>query len=317
MENLNISVVIPAYNAAPYIEKAVLSALQFSEVKEVIIVEDCSTDNTLQECIKLEKQHPRVHLYRHEDRKNHGDSVTRNLGIEKANCDFIAFLDADDYYLPNRFDAEKKLFTNPKIDGVFGAIGTDFISEKGKQDYIDKFGENFLCTVNYPAEGREIFYKMIAEPSTFGHSFSMIALTVRKSALENPKLRMPPQLTISQDKEFIIRLAFHRHLKTGIIDKPVANRTAHESNSITKIKNYSVSHFTHNAKLYKSLYLWSIKQNELSMETKKFFKLKYLSNLIASKAGIKKYMLFAGYTLINPTLLKTRYRYFALKHNKH
>lgn len=316
MEELNISVVIPTYNAAPYIEKAVLSALQFPEVKEVIIVEDCSTDNTLEECEKLQELHERVKLFQHEDRKNHGDSITRNLGIEKANCEFVAFLDADDYYLPNRFDAEKKIFEDRKVDGVFGAIGTDFINEKGKKDYIAKFGENFLCTVNFPAEGREIFYNMIAEPSTFGHSFSMIALTLRRSALENPTLRMPPKLTISQDKEFIIRLAFHKYLKTGIIDRPIANRTAHETNSITKIKNHSVSHFNHNAKLYYSLYMWSLKQHEISKEIKEFFRVKYLSNRIAATKGIKKYLIFLRHLPANPQLLRTRYRYYALRQHE-
>lgn len=312
---MNISVIIPAYNAEKYIEKAVVSALQFSEVKEVIIVEDASTDDTLQECRKLAKCHDRIRLFQHEDLNNHGDSVTRNLGIEKASCEFIAFLDADDYYLSNRFDAEKILFQDPKIDGVFGAIGTDFINEKGKQDYVAKFGENFLCTVNYPAEGKDIFFNMVAEPNSFGSSFSMIALTVRKSALENPKLRMPPNLRIAQDKEFIIRLAYHRYLKTGIIDIPVANRTAHESNSITKIKNHTRNAFNHQALLYKSLYDWAKKEHKFPLNVKRLFKLKYLSAKTASNTGLNKYLNFARYALTNPELLKTRYRYFALRSN--
>lgn len=312
---MNISVVIPAYNAEKYIEKAVASALKFSEVKEVIIVEDASTDDTLKKCRKLAERHERIRLFQHEDLKNHGDSVTRNLGIDKASGDFIAFLDADDYYLDNRFDAEKILFQDPEVDGVFGAIGTDFINEKGKQDYIAKFGENFLCTVNYPAEGKDIFFNLVAEPNTFGSSFSMIALTVRKSALENPTLRMPPNLTIAQDKEFIIRLAYHRNLKTGIINIPIANRTAHESNSITKIKNYTCNAFNHQAKLYKSLYDWSKKENKFPLHVKKLFKLRYLSAKTASDTGLCKYLSFARYALTNPELLKTRYRYFALRKN--
>jgi len=313
---MNISVIIPAYNAEKYIEKAVVSALQFSEVKEVIIVEDASTDDTLKECRKLKEHYEKVYLYQHDDLKNHGDSVTRNLGIEKASCEFIAFLDADDYYLSNRFDAEKILFQDSKIDGVFGAIGTDFINKKGKQDYINKFGENFLCTVNFPAEGKDIFFNMVAEPNSFGSSFSMISLTVRKSALENPKLRMPPDLRIHQDKEFIIRLAYHKHLKTGIINIPIANRTAHDSNSITKIKNYSRNAFNHQALLYKSLYDWAKKEHNFPVYVKELFKLKYLSAKIASVSGLKKYIFFAGYTMCNPSLAKTRYRYFALKNNR-
>lgn len=313
---MNISVVIPTYNAEPYIEKAVASALQFSEVKEVIIVEDASTDDTLKKCRALANRYDRVHLYQHEDGKNHGDSVSRNMGIEKATCEFIAFLDADDYYLSNRFDAEKVLFQDFKVDGVFGGIGTDFINEKGKKDYIDKFGENFMCTVQFAAEGRDVFFNMVEEPNRFGSSFSMIALTVRKSALENPKLRMPPNLKISQDKEFIIRLAYHKHLKTGIINQPVANRSAHDSNSITKIKNHTRNAFKHQSLLYGSLYKWAKNQENFPLQVQKLFKYKYLSSKIASQIGFAKYINFARYAIINPELLRTRYRYFAIRNNE-
>lgn len=312
---MNISVVIPTYNAEPYIEKAVASALQFSEVKEVIIVEDASTDDTLKKCKELAKLHNRVHLYQHEDGKNHGDSISRNMGIEKATCEFIAFLDADDYYLSNRFDAEKVLFQDSKVDGIFGAIGTDFINEKGKQDYIEKFGENFMCTVQFAAEGKDVFYNLVEEPNKFGSSFSMIALTVRRAALENPKIRMPPNLKIAQDKEFIIRLAYHKHLKTGIIDKPVANRSAHESNSITRVKNHSINAFNHQSLLYESLYNWARNQKCFPVQVKKLFKHKYLSAKVASASGFRKFYLFTVYVISNPQLLKTRYRYYALKNN--
>lgn len=312
---MEISVVIPTYNAEEFIEKAVESALQFDFVKEVIIVEDASTDGTLAKCRSIDAKHPRVKLFQHPDKKNYGDSVTRNLGIEKAQYEYIAFLDADDYYLPNRFDAELELFKDPEIEGVFGAIGTDFVTENGRKQYIEKFGENFLCTVFFPAEGREIFYHLITEPNFFGSSFSMIALTVKKSALENPKIRMQDHLTIAQDKEFIIRLAYHAHLKTGIIDKPVAMRTAHDSNTITKIKNYSIKYHQKNALLYESLFKWARKQKEMPKEPKVFFKMKFLSSKIAALSGIRKYASFIYHAPGNPQLLKTRYRYFALKNN--
>ncbi|AZI21924.1 glycosyltransferase family 2 protein [Chryseobacterium taklimakanense] len=313
---MNISVIIPVYNAEKYIKKAVASVLQFQEVTEVLLIDDGSKDKSLEICSSLSQNHPEIKVLTHSNNQNRGVSASRNLGIENATQEFITFLDADDYWLPNRFDAERVIFKDPKVDGVFGALSTEFISEQGKAEYLNKFGDHGLTTVKFAAEGKEIFHNLVAEPNTFGSFFSLIALTIRKTAVSNPTLRLSPQLTIGEDKEFIIRLAYHKHLKTGIIDKPVANRTAHESNSITKIKNYSVSHFTHNAKLYKSLYLWSIKQNELSMETKKFFKLKYLSNLIAATQGLKKYLIFLRHLSSNLQLLKTRYRYYALQQHK-
>jgi len=103
-----VSVVIPAYNAEKLIIKAVESALQFKEVDEVLLVEDGSSDNTLDICKQLGNEYHKVKVYHHLNGINKGAGASRNLGIKKAANDYIAFLDADDYFLPNRFDAEKK-----------------------------------------------------------------------------------------------------------------------------------------------------------------------------------------------------------------
>ncbi|WP_228442012.1 glycosyltransferase family 2 protein [Chryseobacterium nematophagum] len=111
---MKISVIIPVYNAEKYVQQAVESALQFEKVYEVILVEDGSPDNVLSVCERLRDQYPRVKLFQHADKKNHGAGASRNLGIANASGDFIAFLDADDYYLSNRFDAEKNFLLVPK-----------------------------------------------------------------------------------------------------------------------------------------------------------------------------------------------------------
>src|SRR6187401_917604 len=107
---MDISVIIPVFKAEKHIRKAVESALQFDEVKEVILIEDGSPDNSLSVCIALCKEFPRVKLFRHTDEKNHGAGASRNLGLSNASCNFIAFLDADDYFLSNRFDTEQEIF---------------------------------------------------------------------------------------------------------------------------------------------------------------------------------------------------------------
>lgn len=312
---MTITAIIPVYNAAAFIEKAVESVLQFPEVKEILLVEDGSKDNSFVICQKLAEKYEIVKVITHPDHENRGVSASRNLGIENATQEFITFLDADDYWLPNRFDAEREIFKDQKIDGVFGAIDAEFIGENGKHNYIKKFGENTLCTVQFRAEGKEIFFNLIQEPNRFGSFFSMIALTIKKKSLEKNKLRINENLTLMEDKEFIIRLAYHTYLKTGIIDQGVAIRTAHDSNSIMSLQNNSRNFFYHNSKLYKSLLVWGQKQNNFPSESLKYFKLKYLSSAIAAKTGIKKYLSFIMLVLFNPELLKTRYRYFALKNN--
>ncbi len=310
--NLNISVIIPVYNASGFLRKSVDSALQFEEVKEIVLVEDCSTDNSLEICKDMVSQNPKVKLFQHSDQRNHGAGATRNLGIEKSTGDFISFLDADDYYLSNRFDAEKEIFNDPKIDGVFGAIGVDYLTEKGKQEYQIKFNSSPLTTVNYPAEGEEIFKGLLGlTPKTFGTFFHLNALTIRKSALERTKLRFNVNLRVHQDSDFNLKLAYHCYLKSGIIDKAIAMRGIHDDNRITKIKPYSAKFYKNSLLYNESVYLWS-KSNSLNKEYAKKIKLEYLSFKIANQKGLKKWFSFALTALQNPDFLKTRYRFHAL-----
>lgn len=311
---LNISVIIPVYNAAEFLEKAVNSALHFDEVSEIILVEDRSTDHSLDVCKKMILKSYKIKLFQHPDKGNHGAAESRNLGIEKSTGDFIAFLDADDYYLPNRFDAEKEILKDSKIDGVFGAIGVEYITEKGKQEFQQKFKESNLTTVNYPAEGEEVFRGLLGLTSkTFGSFFHLNTLTVKKSALDKANLRFNVNLRVHQDSDFNLKLAYLCYLKTGIINKPISVRGVHNDNRITKIKPYSVQFYNNIYKLYSSLYFWSKSFPKMDKKAIEVIKLRYASFKIARMKGMKKYLYFAYFTITSPVFAKTEYRFHALK----
>ena len=178
---MKISVITPVYNAEKYVTQAVESALQFEEVYEVILIEDQSPDNALEICKKLAEKYDRVKLFQHPDKGNHGAGKTRNLGLEKATGDFIAFLDADDYYLPNRFDAEKELFKDPKVEGVYGALGVHYYSEKAKEQYYSLFKDN-LTTVYKKHDPRDVFPGQLNMRGSFG-LFSIDCLTIRRESM--------------------------------------------------------------------------------------------------------------------------------------
>ncbi len=99
--------IIPAYNCDKFIDKAINSALKQPEVTEVILVNDGSTDNTLKIVETLQKTSKKIKIYHHKNEVNKGRSASRNLGIKNAKGNYIAFLDADDYYLNNRFFNDK------------------------------------------------------------------------------------------------------------------------------------------------------------------------------------------------------------------
>ncbi len=312
---MNISVIIPIYNASEYIQKAVDSVLQFEDVKELLLIDDGSTDGSVEICRAISENHRRATFLQHPDKKNHGVSATRNLGIDFASQEFITFLDADDYYLPNRFDAEKKYFQDPEIDGVFGALSTEFITEKGKEEYMEKFLTDGLTTVRQHGEGEEVFMGLSEVNRDFGTFFSMIALTVRKDILDKNNLRLNEKLKIGEDKEFIVKLSYYAYLKSGLIHEPVAVRTGHEQNTITKIKNNSQSFFHHQYLMYESLYKWALQKNDIPEAATELFKYRFMFSKIASKSGLSKYAAFIKYAIFNPKLFKTRYRYYALREN--
>lgn len=309
---LNVSVIIPVYNAAQFLEKSVQSALQFEEVREILLIEDASTDQSLSICKKLITEDSRIKLYQHPDKGNHGAGATRNLGLQKAQSEFISFLDADDYYLPNRFDAEKTLFNDSDIEGVFGAIGVEYLSEKGKEEFQDKFKNTTLTTVNYHAEGEDVFKGLLSlTAKPFGTFFHLNTLTIRKSALQKHDLKFNEKLRVHQDSDFIIKLAYLCHLKSGIIDKAIATRGVHDDNRITKIKPYSKKFYQNNWLLHQSLYEWSTTKKLNSVYSKRI-QLNYLSFTIANKKGFNKYFSYFINCMKYPELLKTRYRFHAL-----
>ena len=78
---LNISVIMPVYNAASFLRKAVESAVELNGVKEIILIEDGSTDHSLEICMELSSLFDKVKLFQHPDKGNHGAGASRNLGL--------------------------------------------------------------------------------------------------------------------------------------------------------------------------------------------------------------------------------------------
>ncbi len=306
---LKISVIIPVYKAEAFLKKAVESALQHDEVTEILLIEDASPDNSLQICEELVAKFEKVKLFQHPDKGNHGAGASRNLGLEKASQEFVAFLDADDYYLPNRFEAEKEIFKNEKIEGVFGAIGTEFLSEKGKIEFQEKFKNTELTTVNFAAEGEEVFKGLLGlTPKIFGSFFHLNALTIRNESLKKNQLKFNENLRVHQDSDFIIKLSFLTHLKSGIIDKAVAIRGVHDDNRITKIVRYSAKYNERQFLLWKSLFEWSKTQN-LQSDAREKISLQYKAFDLSLKKGLSKYLLILLNIIKNPKILQSRYRF--------
>lgn len=113
-----VSVVIPSYNREATIERAVKSVLdQTYKDIEVIVVDDCSTDNTGKIVENMIKADNRVRYYKLE--KNSGACVARNKGIDLAQGEYIAFQDSDDEWLPKKLELQIDAMKENKADICF------------------------------------------------------------------------------------------------------------------------------------------------------------------------------------------------------
>lgn len=294
---MKISVIIPVYNAEKYVTKAVESALRFDEVFEVILVEDQSPDKALDVCKTLAKKHDRVKLFQHPDKGNHGAGESRNVGMRNATGNFLAFLDADDFYLPNRFDAEKELFKNPKVEGVYGAIGVHYYSEKAKEQYFPIFG-NRLTTVYKKHAPKDVFRGQLGMNGSFG-LFSVDALTIRKSALEKLKPWMKTHLRLHQDTEFLFRLSFYCDLYPGILDEAIAMRGVHEENRITKVDSRQIKPASTKVLLWKEINNWAENEPDISKDIKIHIRRMHRSFEIANSPFFKKWAMIFKYLLVD------------------
>ena len=127
-----VSVIIPNYNYGRFLAEAIESALnQTYEPHEIIVVDDGSTDESRE---ILEKYGDRIRVHY---QKNEGVGAARNMGAEMATGDILAFLDADDYWSPQKLEKQlAELLSDPTIGLVH--CGLQYVDDKGE------LGEEYL-----------------------------------------------------------------------------------------------------------------------------------------------------------------------------
>lgn len=285
LEN-NISVIIPVFNAASYITKAVESALIQPEVAEVLLIEDSSKDNSLALCKVLQEKHEIVKLFTHPGNVNKGAGLSRNLGIANARFDYIAFLDADDYFLPNRFEAEREIFKKkPNTDGVYGALGFHFYSEKEKSKFPElKMGS--LTTMPGKVEPRELFLSLLWLHSEVNGHFSIDTLTLKRNVFFG-KTPLFNDLELCEDTAFILQLALNCVIEPGILNRAVCMRGVHGKNRTTKDSENSQSMLL----VWNYMYQWSLQENQ-NKHLQKFCEAKLGAEKIKHAKWVSAFQLF-------------------------
>jgi len=150
-----VSVVIPAFNADQWISKTLESACSQSYAKlEIIVVNDGSTDQTVDQVISAAVNDPRIHLV---NQANNGVGRARNRGVEEAQGSLIAFLDADDLWHPDKILKQVNCFLQHKANRL--PVGMVYC---GSQT-IDKNGDVIRAQISSDQPTGQVFEKLLNE----------------------------------------------------------------------------------------------------------------------------------------------------------
>lgn len=233
MQAMNrISVIMPTYNCANYIQEAINSILtQTLQPEEIIVVDDGSTDNTASIIASIKDD--RIKYLK---QKNSGVSSARNMGLNNAIGDFIAFLDADDKWRPTMLEEQASILNNhPEI--VFSFTNFVRFSDLTGEVFIDQF--SFYPEINKiskasTTEGsitvvkEDAFCTLIKFGEIPGYTQSIM---YRRDAISN--IRFNCDLRICEDAEFTLRVSTKG--KIAFNSKVLLDVRRHSSNATADI----------------------------------------------------------------------------------
>ena len=296
---MEVSVIIPVFNAEKFIERAVNSALKQPETSEVLLIDDGSTDGSIEICQQFASEYEKVIFFQHPDKCNHGSAVTRNVGIEYANHEFIAFLDADDYYAENRFAATEKVFrNNDKVDAVFEQVLRYKRSHSGdgsvKKTHIYKMSNRF--------QANHLFEVIVTSDMPVIH---LNGLTIKKEALSKIGL-FDAKLKQVEDTDFFWLISDKLCLQKGEQNKIVAFSEIHADNKTHRLSEVLNMRYLLYKKWFLRIHLnnWSVLVNRIFTNNYMYYHplMKPFQNIGLMRVALKIIML-SFWILRQPKLL--------------
>ena len=277
--NRKISVIIPNYNNEAHIKKTVLSILNNTYKNlEVIVVDDCSTDRSMNILLQSFGNNGRVKIY--STQVNSGTYYCRNLGILMSSGYYIGFVDGDDYVLPEKYEYEIKKLEELNQDKInYWGYGTGF-NRIFYEDNIDNIIE--IKKSNYY---NYIFYRKLYNKVGYYHDnrFGADSEFIKRLGINKYK--------IYQDKHEVFYNAYTTIGKnlTQIYSAEVRREYIKHCVETIRNKNYIVmalldgDNFIRDVKYYKNNQLKYMKKKEISTQTDNNILFEELYNQIISK----------------------------------
>jgi glycosyltransferase involved in cell wall biosynthesis len=206
-----VSVVIPTFNGAHFLEETIGSVLRQDYPSfEILVVDDGSTDKT-QEVLASFGERVTVILGSHQ-----GVAAARNLALDRARGEYVAFLDYDDIWVAGKLKRQVEML----ISGPFDFVYTD----------AEEFNSAGVIHASFFSN-----FPLLREPGRVVESLTdrSIPLTstvvVRRELLERFRLRFNPQAVVAEDVGFFLEIAA-RGGRFGVIPEQLTRRRLHDSN---------------------------------------------------------------------------------------
>jgi glycosyltransferase involved in cell wall biosynthesis len=211
-DEIRVGVIIPCYNSAKTVTRAIDSVLEQTEkVDEIIIVDDGSTDDTAN--VIKEYSDKVIYIYQ----ENCGVSKARNNGIEASTCNWIGFLDADDSWYKTKNEKQKKIIRKYHVSWCAGQVTTN--------SSIDKVD----CSESPKEKELELnFFEAFAN----GVSFQTGAFLIKKELLKKMNL-FDEYLKISEDRDLWWKIGLSES-NIGYVNEPVVHYNEFEEFSLMK-----------------------------------------------------------------------------------
>lgn len=224
-----VSVIIPTYNRASFLPKAVESIIkqQYDNI-EIIIVDDGSTDNTKSVVKTLTDKYSSIVYCT--NLRSKGPSGARNTGILMALGEYVAFLDSDDVWLKGHLtNGIQILNDNSEVDLIFGNYEfRDYLTDKSLGNFFDHKKILFFLNSSSLSNGIKILRDNLFRALIKENFFSCGTSIIRKSKLEN--ILFDESLTFSEDRDFAIRLYKKANAQFVYREEPFYIAYRHDSN---------------------------------------------------------------------------------------
>jgi glycosyltransferase involved in cell wall biosynthesis len=247
-----VSVIIPTYNRAHIIQRCIDSALsQTYPNLEIVVVDDGSKDNTKEIIDTHYSDNPKVNYF---SKQNGGVSSARNLGLSVAKGEFVAFLDSDDFWMPEKIDLQVKcLQKHPDV----GLVWTEFFAcdLQGKvihERYLRKmygayrffptpmniFSKQFTLNTLIPNKAAEaMFYYVghIYSPMALGNLVHTSTVVIRKHLIDKAG-GFDETFSVAEDYDLYLRIS--ALTEAAFIDEPLMGYCINEDDALTSKKHH-------------------------------------------------------------------------------